>query len=62
MHERGRPRERVSEADLGDATPELRAKLLAISERAEAGELGSAAFTCVAANSFYKLFRVRDAR
>jgi hypothetical protein len=61
MHERGRPRERVSSDDLRDAPPELRAKLLALAERAEVDELGSAAFTCVFKNEFFKLFRVKDA-
>ncbi len=58
MHERGRPRERVSSEDLKDALPALRAKLLAVAERAQAEELGSAAFSCVFTNSFFKLFRV----
>jgi hypothetical protein len=59
MHERGRPREQVSADDLRDASPELRAKLLALTERAEAEDLGSAAFVCVFRNDFFKLFRVK---
>jgi hypothetical protein len=59
MHERGRPREQVSAEDLRAASPELRAKLLALTERAEADDLGSPAFTCVFRNEFFKLFRVK---
>jgi hypothetical protein len=61
MHERGRPRERVSAEDLHKASPELREKLLALAERAEIEELGSAAFSCVFKSDFFKLFRVRPA-
>ncbi len=61
MHERGHPRERASADDFRDASPELKAKLLALAERVELDELGSAAFTCVFTNQFFKLFRVKDA-
>ena len=60
MHDRGRPRERVSAGDLADASPELRARLLALADRAEAQDIGSPAFTCVAQTQFYKLFRVKE--
>jgi hypothetical protein len=59
MHARGRPRERVSAEDLRAASPELRARLLAIAERAQAEELGSAAFVCVFRGAFFSLFRVK---
>ena len=42
MHERGQPREHVSTDDLREASPELRAKLLALAASAEVEELGSA--------------------
>ena len=60
LHERGQPRERVSAADFAEVTPELRARLLAVAERAETEEIGSAAFSCVFKNQFFKLFRVKE--
>ena len=61
LHERGQPRERVSAADFAEVPPELRARLLAVAERAEVEEIGSAAFSCVFKNQFFKLFRVKEA-
>ena len=59
MHERGKPREKVSADDLRAATPELRAKLMALADRAEAEALGSAAFSCVFKNQFFSIFRLK---
>ncbi|HYR58942.1 MAG TPA: hypothetical protein VEO95_09945, partial [Chthoniobacteraceae bacterium] len=59
LHEIGEPRERVSAADLRAASPEARAKLIELADRAEAAQLGSAAFSCVSSNQFYKLFSVK---
>ncbi|MEA3211944.1 MAG: hypothetical protein QOE70_5001 [Chthoniobacter sp.] len=58
LHEAGQPRERVTGEDLKTATPEARARLLEMADRAEAAALGSAAFSCVSTNQFYKLFSV----
>jgi hypothetical protein len=60
LHEKGRVHERVTADDLHDAPPELREKLLEIGDRIEAGELGSAAFSCIGQNTFYKLFIVKE--
>lgn len=61
LHEVSEPRERVSADDLRAATPEARAKLAALADEAETAQLGSAAFSCVSSNQFYKLFAVKDA-
>jgi hypothetical protein len=59
LHDKGAPRERVTEADLRSASPEARQRLLELTDRAEADALGSAMFSCAWTNQFYKLFRVR---
>lgn len=59
LHRIAEPRERVSEADLRAASPEARAKLIELADRAEAAQLGTAAFSCVSSNQFYKLFAVK---
>ena len=59
LHEVAEPRERVTPDDLRAATPEARAKLAELADRAEAAQLGSAAFSCVSSNQFYKLFSVK---
>ncbi|MGB8168540.1 MAG: hypothetical protein WCF18_13670 [Chthoniobacteraceae bacterium] len=61
LHEIGEPRERVTAEDLRTASPEARAKLAELADRAEAAQLGSPAFSCVSSNQFYKLFSVKDA-
>lgn len=61
LHNIAEPRERVSAYDLRAASPEVRAQLAAMADRAEAEQLGSAAFSCVSTNQFYKLFSVKDA-
>jgi hypothetical protein len=61
LHAIAEPRERVSPDDLRAASPEARAQLAALADRAEAEQLGSAAFSCVSTNQFYKLFTVKDA-
>ncbi len=61
LHEIAEPRERVSADDLRTASPENRAQLATLADRAEAAQLGSSAFSCVSTNQFYKLFSVKDA-
>ena len=61
LHAVAEPRERVSAADLRAAAPEARAKLTELADRAEAAQLGSAAFSCASTSQFYKLFSVKDA-
>lgn len=61
LHEVAEPRERVTPDDIRTATPEARAKLVELADRAEAAQLGSAAFSCVSSNQFYKLFSVKNA-
>jgi hypothetical protein len=61
LHDVGQPRERVTEEDLRSASPEVRQRLLELTDRAEAEALGSAVFSCAWTNQFYKLFRVRVA-
>ena len=61
LHAVAEPRERVSADDLRTASPEARAKLAELADRAEAAQLGSAAFSCASSNQFYKLFSVKDA-
>lgn len=60
LHEIAEPRERVTPDDLRTASPEARAKLAELADRAEAAQLGSTAFSCVSSNQFYKLFSVKD--
>jgi hypothetical protein len=61
LHEIAEPRERVSADDLRTASPEARARLAKLADQAEAAQLGSAAFSCVSTNQFYKLFSVKEA-
>jgi hypothetical protein len=61
LHEIAEPRERVSPGDLRTASPEARAKLAELADRAEAAQLGTSAFSCVSTNQFYKLFSVKTA-
>ncbi len=61
LHSVAEPRERVTADDLRAASPEARAALTELTDRAEAAQLGSAAFSCVSSNQFYKLFSVKDA-
>ena len=61
LHSIAEPRERVSADDLRAAAPEARAKLTELADRAEAAQLGSAAFSCASTSQFYKLFAVKDA-
>jgi hypothetical protein len=60
LHEIAAPRERVRPGDLRAASPEARAQLAELADRAEAAQLGTAAFSCVSTNQFYKLFSVQD--
>jgi hypothetical protein len=61
FHTVAEPRERVSAEDLRAASPEARARLADLANQAEAAQLGTAAFSCVSTNQFYKLFTVKDA-
>ncbi len=61
LHEIAEPRERVRSEDLRSASPETRAQLAALADQAEAAHLGTAAFSCVSTNQFYKLFIVAPA-
>ena len=61
LHEIAEPRERVRAEDLRAASPEARAQLAALADQAEAAQLGTAAFSCVSTNQFYKLFSVKPA-
>jgi hypothetical protein len=60
LHEIAEPRERVSAEDLRTASPGAREKLGELADRAEAAQLGSAVFSCISTNQFYKLFSIRD--
>lgn len=60
LHEKGEPRERVTESDLRAVSEEARQRLLEMASRAEAVELGSSVFSCISKNQFYKLFSVRQ--
>ncbi len=59
LHEIAEPRERVRADDVKSASPMARAQLAALADQAEAAHLGTAAFSCVSTNQFYKLFAVK---